>query len=137
MYQNYFVIDGTRYYTGTVFIVRNMGKEEEATFICYDTSRNKYVYKIRDCKHHMDETIFMSRFIGVTNKVSYTTTMPVSKTKKGTDVGGLFLGWIWYVVLMAVSVIFNEAIWLWILISIVFFGWRSKKIKEEGTYIEW
>ena len=62
--------------------------------------------------------------------------LPIIKTKKDFQIDGLFLGWMWYIFLMLISVIFNGAIGLWILISIVFFSWRAKKIKREGTYIE-
>ena len=137
MYQNYFIINGVKYYAGTIFIVKNMGIEEEASFICYDVSRNKYVYKIRDCKYHMDEATFMNRFVRIAHKVNNKICGPIVKTKRDTEIDGLFLGWIWYIFLMMASVIFKDVIWLWILISVVFFSWRFKKIKEEGTYIEW
>ena len=30
MYQDYFIIDNVKYYTGTTFLVKNMGKEEKS-----------------------------------------------------------------------------------------------------------
>ena len=35
------------------------------------------------------------------------------------------VAWIWYIVIMAVTVIFKDRIGLWILESIVFFGWKE------------
>lgn len=137
MYRNYFEHNGRKYYTGTVFITKDMGKEVEAKFICYDVEHEKYVYKIKDCTWRSHEKWFREHFVAVTDKTSNTVHMPSTKTLKDTEIDGLFLGWIWYIFLMIVSFIFKDAIGLWIIISVVFFSWRSKKIKEEGTYIEW
>lgn len=35
------------------------------------------------------------------------------------------VAWIWYIVIMLVTVIFKERIGLWILESVVFFGWKE------------
>ena len=137
MFQNYFVINGQKYYTGTVFIVNNMGKQAEASFICYDTERKKYAYKIKDCVWYADPENFQKMFVSTTNKTNNLTSVPTTKTKKDRDVDGMFIGWVWYVFLMGISIIFKDAVALCILISIIFFSWRAKKIKEEGTYIEW
>lgn len=137
MRRNYFEHNGKMYYTGTVFIIKDMGKEAEAKFICYDTDHAKYVYRINSCTWHVHEKWFRENFVMVTDKVDLNVHMPVVKKFKETEIDGLFLGWIWYIFLMLVSVIFKDAIGLWIIISVVFFSWRSKKIKEEGTYIEW
>lgn len=137
MIQNYFVINGEKYYTGTIFIVKEMEQQVEAAFVCYDQGRKKYVYKIKDHTWHVDEQTFRNRFVDLTNRVDQTTTEPTMKTKSDMRIGGLFFGWIWYIFLMAISAIFKDAIALWILISVVFFSWRTAKIKKEGTYIEW
>lgn len=137
MAQNYFVANGKRYYTGTVFVVNNMGQRTDASFVCYDRDRKRYVYKIKDHTFHVDEKTFNNRFINVTNRANSTVVGPVVKTKSDMQVNGLFLGWMWYIFLMALSAIFKDAIGLWILISVVFFNWRSEKIKKEGTYVEW
>lgn len=137
MRQNYFTTDGKKYYTGSILIVNNVGQQCEATFICYDTERNRYIYKINDCICHVDPKTFQRNFICVTDKVNLSAHMPIAKTKKDNEIDGLFIGWLWYIFLMAISTIFKGALVLWILFSIVFFGWRKKKIKEEGTYIEW
>lgn len=137
MKENYFVVNGKKYYTGTVFIVENMGKQVEASFICNDVEHSRYVYKIKDCIWRVTPEHFQQSFISVTDKIDDKVHMPVTKTKKDMEIDGLFLGWLWYIFLMAVATIFKGNIGLWILISIVFFSWRAKKIKEEGTYIEW
>ena len=137
MKQNYFVIGSKKYYTGTVFIIKDVGKPTEASFICYDIERTRYVYKIKDCRHHVHPKTFYENFISVTDKFDDRVKMPVVKTMKDSEIDSLFIGWVWYIFLMAISTIFKGAIGLWCLISVVFFAWRKKKIKEEGTYIEW
>ena len=136
-FQNYFIVDGEKYYTGTIFIVDDHGKYSEACFICYDIHRLKYVYKIKDRIWHVDSNYFRRMFINVTNKRDENARTPTIKTRDDLEIDGLFIGWVWYVFLMAISCIFKEAIGLWIFISIVFFVWRADKIKREGTYIEW
>lgn len=137
MFQNYFIVNGGKYYTGTIFITNCNGKHVEAEFVCYDVKHKRFVYKINKCIWRSDDKNFWRKFISLTDKKCLNTHMPTTKTKKDLEIDGLFLGWVWYIFLMSVSIIFKDAIGLWTLISIVFFGWRAKKIKEEGTYIEW
>ena len=137
MKQNYFILDGVTYYTGSVFVTKNMGKCVEASFLYYDTDRSRYFYKINDCVYNVDDNHFWRTFVSVTYKVNENVRMPNVKTKKDIEIPGLFIGWVWYIFLMAVSCIFNGAIILWILISVIFFVWRANKIKKEGTYVEW
>lgn len=137
MFQNYFNVNGQRYYTGTVFMIQYMGEKKEASFICYNTSRSEFIYKIGNCRWHSRDKYFWEHFVNVTNKVDQNVHMPTYKRKRDVEIDGLFLGWVWYIFLMLISTIFKDAIGLWILISWVFFSWRARKIKEEGTYIEW
>ena len=137
MRRNYFTVNGKQYYTGTIFIVNDYGKQVEATFICYDTDRKKYIYRIKECRWQVHEEFFWKHFISVTDKNDSRARMPVTKTRKDTEIDGLFIGWVWYIFLMLISSIFKDAVGLWILISVVFFSWRHNKIKKEGTYIEW
>lgn len=137
MRQNYFVVNGERYYTGTVFITNYMGVVREATFICYDTESKHYAYKTEHQTWRMPEETFHKFLVDVTNKINNNVHMPITKKKKDFDINGMFIGWVWYIFLMLIFTIFNHAILWWILTSIVFFSWRSEKIKKEGTYIEW
>ena len=134
---NYFIVDGEKYYTGTIFIIEDYGKHVEASFICYDTERSKYIYKIKECIWHTDEHNFRRTFVRVTNKRDESAHMPVTKTINDSEIDGLFIGWIWYIFFLMIGFILNGAIIFWALISIAFFSWRKDKIKKEGTYIEW
>lgn len=137
MLQNYMFFNGEKYKSGTVFIVNCLGKESEAIFIGYNAEHESYFFKINNKTCRMKETVFKNSCIRVTNKVNTDVYIPKEKKRKELEVGCLFLGWIWYIFLMAIATIFNGAIFIWIMISIAFFSWRAKKIKEEGMYVEW
>jgi hypothetical protein len=135
--ENYIVVNKTKYYTGTVFIIDFCGKVQEAAFVCSIPKTNRVLCKLSDKRWWINTDDFRKRIVDITNKVDPSVRMPVTKTMKDSEIDGLFIGWLWYIFLMAISTIFKDAIGLWIFISVVFFNWRAKKIKEEGTYIEW
>jgi len=138
MVNNYFDFNGKRYYTGTVIIVTDhLGKQVEATFICYDVDHASYVYKVNNCRWRLKEEHFRRALVAVTDTAHSDVRLPVVKKKNEFDIEGMFLGWLWYVFLMALSIIFKDRIGLWIMISVIFFSWRSNKIKKEGMYVEW
>lgn len=135
---NYFIVNGKKYYTGTVLAVKELGEIVEAVFVCtYLTKYTQIVYKIKGKTYFTEISLFMRRLVGITNAVNNEAYTPQTKHLKDSDINGLPLGWLWYIFLMAIATIFKENIGLWIFISVVFFNWRSKKIKKEGTYIEW
>jgi hypothetical protein len=137
MWQNYFLVNEKKYYTGTVFIVKDGLWEVEAVFVCYSTNSGDYVYRIKEKTFFADYENFCRVFISVTDKRDERVRMPVQRALRDRDIENLPLGWIWYIFLMAISTIFHGNIILWIFISYVFFSWRKKKIEQEGTYIEW
>ena len=135
--ENYIVVNKTKYYTGTVFVINFNGKIQEAAFVCSVPKTNRILCKLSDKCWWINADDFRKRIVEITNNVDASVRMPVERTMKDRDIDGLFIGWLWYIFLMGISVIFKDAIGLFILISVVFFSWRNKKIKEEGTYIEW
>lgn len=142
MWQNHFVWKGKTYYTGTVFVVREFkyphgAYEKEATFIAYNPEYNKVEFQIGPQRHSRPLKSVNTWIVSATDKRDERVRCPTVKQKSDSEIDGLFVGWIWYIVLMAISTIFYDRIGLWILISVIFFTWRAKKIKEEGTYIEW
>ena len=134
--QNYFVVNGTRHYTGAVFIVNNMGQQSEATFLCYNPSTLKYSYRIKECTWHVNETEFRKNLVCVTDKVNDSVSTPTICTPKDSEINGMFIGWVWYIFCMLISTILNGQIVFWALESLIFFSWRAEK-KKEGTHIEW
>lgn len=136
-FQNYFEYEGKKYYTGTVMIVHNWKARQEATFICYDTEQDLYIYQIEQCKCRMHEDGFYDSIIEITDRVNNWVHIPKEKMRKECHIDGLMYGWVWYIFLMVVSTIFNDRIGLWIIWSVVFFAYRKNKIEKEGHYIEW
>ena len=112
-------------------------KQVEASFVCYDKTYNYYVYKVGDGQHMMRPSQFEKALVTVTDKRDTKVHMPVVKTLKDSEIEDLFLGWVWYIFLMAVSTIFKCNFLWWALISFGFFAMRADKIKKEGEYIEW
>lgn len=140
-YLNYFVVNGKKYYTGTVFIIKEGNcKPVEAVFICYDTQYNKYVYKHQDnlyCRHRLDAKKFAQWFVRLTGSVNNKVRMPRLVCLKDSQINGLPLGWLWYIVLMLFGTIFVGRIIWWSAVSVIFFRWRQQKIEKEGQIYEW
>ena len=135
---NYFIVNDKKCYTGTCFKVKEMGQVVDAVFVCtYFASHTYIVYKIQDGKRFVPISMFPKYFVCLTNAVDSETKMPKTKKVRDRDINGMALGWMWYIFLMAIATIFKDNIGLWILISVVFFSWRSNKIQKEGAYIEW
>ena len=139
-YLNYFIVNGKKYYTGTVFIMKEWNaKPVEAVFICYDAKYGKYRYnyKNRVVYAALDAKTFSQWFVCVTGEVDGRTRMPQVKCLPDSLVPGLPVGWLWYIVLMLFGVVVKSRVLWWVFISIVFFNWRNKKKQKEGTCVEW
>jgi hypothetical protein len=151
MRQNYFLYQGVRYYSGTTIIVKENDKisrrvfNTKATFIYYDTERDKYAFSINGCTNIYPKQDFDRVFVGVTedvvckqdandlmNKWIHTQENKKHTLTEELSVEGMFVAWVWYVFIMAVAIIFNDRIGIWLFASIIFFNYRKKKLKEAG-----
>jgi hypothetical protein len=135
--QDYCVVNGEKYNTGTIFIIDWNGRHREAAFICYFPEKQYYKLKIDNTTWIITEKDFQKKLVTTTNKKDSHVRAPVVKTQKDAEISSLFLGWAWYIFFMAVGAIFKNAIVVWILVSVIFFDWRKGINKKEGTYIEW
>jgi hypothetical protein len=139
-YQNYFIHNGKKYYTGTVFKMKSFEdctKIVEATFICYNPDNGYYRYMCNKKGVFAATEVFNKLFIEPTDKIDSTAHMPTTKSRNDMEINGLFIGWMWYIIIMAIAIIFKDMIPIWIITSICFFNFRNKKIKKEGFYREW
>ena len=142
MKQNYFVYNGRKYNAGEIITVRQFDCilrrlcETSAIFINYDTEQNEYHLKINDRIVSYSEKDFNRIFCGdVENNTNNSTAMTENKKHTFMDelnIDDLFFAWIWYIVIMAIAVIFYSRIVIWIIASLVFFNYRNKKLKEVG-----
>lgn len=150
MKQNYFVYNGKQYYSGVTIIVKQFDMisghttDTKATFLYYDTERNRFAFVINGRTNIYPEKDFNRILVRVIEKDSNTqhinnTVNYVSYTQKNKhtlsdelNIEGMLTAWIWYIFIMAVAVIFNARIGIWILASIVFFRYRNKKLRQNG-----
>lgn len=143
MKQEYFIRNGIRYDKGTIVILlwfnpyaRNV-YNEKAKFLYYDTDKDEYTFEIWGQTFTYPQEIFEHKFVEIydPNKVKAPKAQPQPKQHTFSDelkIDGLAVAWVWYVFIMAVAVIFYDRIGIWILASIIFFNYRSKKLKEAG-----
>lgn len=141
-WQDHFVFEGKTYYTGTVFKVKEYEylygvREKEATFVAYSPEYNKVQFQIGPIGYLRRTDMLKGWIVSVTESNDATVKAPVLKKRKDSEIDGLTTGWIWYIVLMAVSTIFNGNVVLWALWSWMFFSWRHEKIKKHGYYYDW
>lgn len=151
---DYFDYNGIRYYTGSKFKCNNfLGTnvaffpEVEITFIKYNKKSDKcFVHSnIAGCDFIFSLDTFTTNIVGVIEQKSREVMDNINEKYKndksyyhwvedGEDCyrakpEELVIGWILYIILMAIATIFNGNIGLWILITIVFVKWRTKTLK--------
>ena len=97
-----------------------------------------------DCDEEKDEyRIIVNGQTYCYNKICFSQTMrdgkerTVVKKKQHTltdelNIDGLFIAWLWYVFIMAISIIFYDRVLIWIFASLIFFNYRKNKLKEAG-----
>ena len=139
---DYFDYKGVRYYAGTKFKMKvRSGKIEEVVFVrqaykapeCIEVNYRPegYSYSIAENikKENLDNVIiemiggdYLSEF---ERKKHYL---------KESEVPEIVYGWVMYIFIMCLLVIFKHAWAGWIAATIFFFRWRKKKLKEAYYY---
>ena len=143
MIQRYFIYNNVKYPTGTEIIMRPLHRNskctqcEKAYFICFDEANDTFVYRCDGKQYFLHSNNFWRRFEGVTGTVNNNIQVPEMTRIKDFQITNLFFGWVWYIFIMIVLVLFKNAIFGWILISIIFFSWRHDVLKKEGYYVKW
>ena len=145
--QYYFMYHGRRVEPGTILKIKPWCGVEEVIFEWYVPESDIYVLKYFNSRNvhgmtgvgmHGEE--FRRLLISPTNKMdkwvvqSYQMRMENNKLTfiKELQVDGMLIAWLWYVVLMVVTLIFNGFYLYWAFISFCFFVYRYGKLKEEG-----
>lgn len=144
MKQEYFELQGEKYNSGDTFYILWYGKYSttpnicKAKFLWYDTETELYHIKIdgRDSvisqnifgkwfrsKAYMDE----QKYIAQKRKEPRQATM-----SDEIRIDSLLIAWVWYVIIMAIGVLFYDRIAIWIIASIIFFRYRRNKLREAG-----
>ena len=140
----YFDYNGKRYYWGTRFTMNYKNKEVTAQF----NGRSEFG-KVSVIIDKYPEYGFKNPTITLFKEDDFIAAivriLPISwndemeakkKYVKDSDMPEIVIGWILYVFIMCLLIIFKDA-WLgWIAVTIFFFKWRHKKKEEEGVYFD-
>lgn len=145
MREKYFKYKGMKYKSGTILKIKpTTGRAnpspkifEEATFMFYDTDSQKYFIKVGGTTCLLSEKGFLDILISPMNEINTEYIEKVAEEERWTinkelAIDCMPIAWIWYIFLMGITFIFNGFIFYWILISIVFFAYRNKKLRKEG-----
>lgn len=151
MFQRYFVYNGKAYPSGTIVKMKienpTLKTVREEKMIFSNISGDN-IYGCREvvCRetHFFSEENFFNALIEVTDEIHPDYIAAEQKrqaqiakcNRKPTfreqmNIPGLGLAWIWYIIVMAVAVIFNDCIGIWLLASAIFLSYRKKKIDKE------
>lgn len=152
MFQRYFVYDGKTYKSGTIVkmkLLHPVLKTTSEEYMIFGSVSGNNLYACREPVsrgwHYFSEENFFKSLVEVADKVCADYTDRENKNiakaekyshmptfKEQMDIDGLGLAWVWYIFIMAVITIFNDRIGLWILASVIFFGYRKRKLREKG-----
>ena len=137
MKKDYVVHKGKRYNSGDTININWYTRG-------YQNGTFPYTGTFLDCDEEKDEyRIIVNGQTYCYNKICFSRTMreekeiKVSTKKQATlkdelNIDGLFIAWMWYVFIMALSIIFYDRIAIWIIASLIFFNYRKNKLKEAG-----
>ena len=147
MGQRYFDYNGKRYGYGTIIKVKwRYGEEKFMTFTHYDAVKGYYTFKYDDsmCKSGYKFFVYTldtltENLIEITDQidVTYVNNHPLVQPRKATfkeelQIDKMIVAWAWYIVLMAITFVFNGRIFYWIILSLCFWVYRFITLKEEG-----
>ena len=148
--QYYFIYNGKRIETGTILKIKPWRPSsveqpvEEITFEWYVPEMDLYVFKYTSTYgtkgSGMRGDELKKYLIHPTNKINtyvvqeHQMRMENNKLTFGKElqIDSMFFAWMWYIVLMAITFIFNGFVFYWIFLSICFYIYRNGKLKEEG-----
>jgi hypothetical protein len=145
MKENHFTYKGMKYKSGTILKIKpTVGRAnpspkmfEEATFMFYNTDSEKYFIQVGGTTYLLREQGFFDILIYPMDRINNNYLAAVAEEErwsfgKELAIDNMPVAWIWYIFLMGLTFIFNGRIFYWIFISIIFFAYRNKKLREEG-----
>jgi hypothetical protein len=139
MRQNYFIHNGKQYNSGDKVILdfllykTYMMRNANATFLYYNPETREYHIEFYGEEYVYEEKLFYKKLCsGISPRAPTSTNCKEYTFTNELNVDGLFIAWIWYIFIMAIAIIFYDRIAIWILASVIFFGYRNKKLKEAG-----
>lgn len=135
----YFIYDGDKYRAGTQFIMEYKGKEVTARFMNRLSPDSIDVVLIGDKQEiltmmSIKDDDLNEKIIRILLTNWYDEMEMKKKYLKDSQMPELVVGWILYIVIMLILIIFNDRIIGWIAASVYFFTWRYEKKEKDGTY---
>lgn len=140
MKQNYFMYNGKKYETGTVLKIKSYRNTNEVHKVIFNYANSGY-YTYKDATPYgrngatIPEKVFFELLVEVTEEKDMRV-VPIKKKRNELEIDNMLIAWIWYIIITLFCSICTGGIVGVVICSIVFFKWRSKKIKEEGYYYE-
>lgn len=137
----YFIYDGDKYRAGTQFIMEYKGKEVTARFMNRLSPDSIDVVLIGDKQEiltmmSIKDDDLNEKIIRILLTNWYDEMEAHKRYLKDSQVPELAIGWVLYISIMLILLIFNDRIIGWIFVSAYFFSWRHKKKEEVGTYYD-
>lgn len=147
MKEYHFYYNGKQYNTGTIVVIKSSNRfgdscVKQVSFMYQDLERERVVFKTEGVTCHYPKSQFYNALIDVIDNVDTQATEDVKRNIQKENVGptiqnelsidGLFIAWIWYIIIMVVSVLLNDRILAWVGASIIFFNYRKEKLRKAG-----
>lgn len=145
--EEYFDYNGVRYYAGTKFKMKEpkyKAREVDAVFQGYfygDKQQIEVFYYDWNSRGNISKHMIpINRndidtvIIEIIDGNYYDELEAKKRYRKDSEIPIVQAGWVVYIFIMCLLIIFKDA-WIgWIAATLYFFNWRSKKIKEEYYY---
>ena len=111
------------------FKIVSFGSPEEGTIEWF--SHNKVCIRLTDGSQHLLSTMWPldNTIVEIIEPVYYEE--PTVEYKRGLKGGvcppedDVFVGWVWYIVIMLVGIIFKDRFTIWVVATAVFFLWKN------------
>ncbi len=139
MQQDYFVYNSHRYNAGDHISFRffdyRVGRsyETKVKFLYYDTESKEYFIEVYGKEYSYREELFYRNIYERDSSSNQATREPKEHTfSDELKIRDLRITWVLYIVAMLISIVFYDRLLAWIFVSIIFFTYRHKKLKEYG-----
>lgn len=142
MKQDYVVCKGNRYNSGDTMSILwytngcTNARPYTGVFLNCDEEKDEYNFIVDGISYCYNKVCFCqmvcSKDAQNNNKCETNKFIKRNTLKDELNINGLFIAWIWYIFIMAISTIFYDRIGLWILVTCIFLSYRKKKLKEAG-----
>lgn len=142
MKQSYIIYKGVQYNSGDTINILwytngyKNARLHTAVFLDCDEEKDEYRFVVDGTTYCYNricfyKTIYSNKHEEIESQnVNFVAHHPTFKEELNID--GMLYAWMWYVFIMALAIIFNGREVIWVVVSIIFFSYRNKKLREAG-----